>query len=654
MRNIYLVLFVLSLFGSLVPGQTISQAGKIMLYTDSCMVSLNNSDTARAYQMLMKILPFAEQSPPNFLKGDIYRMAGNYYVEKWDFNRAEAYFGKALEVASGLEQNEKELLKASVLFNRSKMYHHSGDLETALKLCLEAEHLYDLLGNREGLAETHNRLGGLYTLLGQVDKQQYHNRRAYREAILTDSQTLISKTLNAYGNYHLYNNDPDSALYFYNLAIESAIASGNNKVVSDAYYNKAVSYSQRGEYKQALNNYSEALKWAKAGNLGFDECDALYKIGLIYYYMQEYGVARDTLLKALSMAQALESKILKRNIYDVLSFLEANDGNFQTAYDYLNKYIDLAFDIVSEEGRRQVNFLEAMFQAEKRENEILRKNQQLQRRSYVILITILVLIATLITIAFQVRQSKNKQTIARQQAEIKDQIINKLEKEKELIAVQSTLIGEETERTRIARDIHDGVGGMLSGVKLTLNNMKGKQILDEESANLFGSALQLIDASVKELRKVAHNMMPEILLRSGLKEALDNYCRSIVAGGSIALFFNFHGEAYRLQQGFELMVYRVGQELLNNAIRHSAASRIVMVLIQADSHLSIAVNDNGKGFHAESAGKEPGKGLANIQARVSSYDGSLDIHSVPGKDTEVMAAFHNINQFRTSNESNAR
>jgi two-component system, NarL family, sensor kinase len=613
---------------------------------DSCMIFLQRSDTAQARRLLEKILPFANSASDGFLKGDIFRIAGNYHVEKWNYSLAEFYFEQAALVAGQLEKDDKNILQASVLFNRAKIYHHNGDFETALTLCLEAEHLYDLSDHHEGLAETHNRLGGIYMLLGQIEKQQYHNLRAYQEALLSNNNALISKTLNAYGNYLLYNNNADSAIRCYNQAIASAIASDNKKVVSDAYYNKAFAFSKEGNYPKALDGYTEALRWARRGNLLYDIADAQYKIGLTHYYMKQFEIARDTLIAALSMAEGIGSKILERNIYDVLSFLEAEAGNVQQAYEYLNKYIDVAFDLVGDEGRQQVNFLDAKFQSEKKENEILRQKHSIQRRNYIIFVAVLLLITILITGILLIQKFRNKQTISRQQAEIKDQMIRELEKEKALIAVQSTLIGEEAERTRIARDLHDGLGGMLSGVKLTLNNMKGKHILDEESAELFKHALKLIDTSAKELRKVAHNMMPEILIRSGLSEALDNYCRSLLADGSVEVSFSFYGNAYRLSQGFELMVYRVGQELLNNALKHSGASMISVELIQAEQHVSMSVNDNGKGFDSGMLAQGSGSGLANIRARITSYEGVFDISSSPGKGTEAMAAFHQINQYK--------
>ena len=216
---------------------------------------------------------------------------------------------------------------------------------------------------------------------------------------------------------------------------------------------------------------------------------------------------------------------------------------------------------------------------------------------------------------------------------MQQQQIAELEKEKLLLATQSILKGQEEERSRMAKDLHDGLGGLLSGVKLQLGAMKGNLILSEEHARVFNNALGKLDESISEMRRVAHNMMPEALMKLGLQQALQDYCDGLSEGQSFKINTEFHGLEQRMTPSTEVVVYRIVQELLNNAVKHSGATVILAQVMRQENGLSITVEDNGRGFNKEEVIQ--GAGLKNIRSRVDYLQGQLDIQSVPGKGTSV-------------------
>lgn len=220
-----------------------------------------------------------------------------------------------------------------------------------------------------------------------------------------------------------------------------------------------------------------------------------------------------------------------------------------------------------------------------------------------------------------------------QKRKLQQQQIAELEKEKLLLATQSILKGQEEERSRMAKDLHDGLGGLLSGVKLQLGAMKGNLILSEEHARVFNNALGKLDESISEMRRVAHNMMPEALMKLGLQQALQDYCEGLSEGQSFKINTEFHGLEQRMTPSTEVVVYRIVQELLNNAVKHSGASVILAQVMRQENGLSITVEDNGRGFNKEEVIQ--GTGLKNIRSRVDYLQGQLDIQSVPGKGTSV-------------------
>jgi signal transduction histidine kinase len=222
-----------------------------------------------------------------------------------------------------------------------------------------------------------------------------------------------------------------------------------------------------------------------------------------------------------------------------------------------------------------------------------------------------------------------------QDQKLKEQRITELEQERKLVAAQSVLKGQEAERSRLARDLHDGVGGLLSGVKLSMSNMKGNVFLSEENAHSFENVISQLDQSIAELRRVSHNMMPEALIKYGLKEALENYCENINVSGKIKVQLQTYGMEQRMEQSSEIIIYRMIQELLNNVIKHADARNVLIQLVREEDHFNLTVEDDGKGFDTKENENKTGAGLANITARAAYLNGNVDIVSKKGEGTSV-------------------
>jgi signal transduction histidine kinase len=227
----------------------------------------------------------------------------------------------------------------------------------------------------------------------------------------------------------------------------------------------------------------------------------------------------------------------------------------------------------------------------------------------------------LLVLVFRHRWTIQKKKLAEQQ-------VKQLEQEKQLVATQSVLDGETAERSRLARDLHDGLGGMLSAIKLNMNEMKRGATLEAADVQLFDKALGMLDDSIHELRRVAHNMMPDSLSRYGLKTALSDFCDSITAAE-----FNYYGDESRLENKIEVMIYRIIHELVNNAMKHAEATHILVQIMQETNRIAFTVQDNGRGFDINAQTK--GTGLTNIRTRVASYNGNIDISSKIDEGTEV-------------------
>nr|WP_246485155.1 sensor histidine kinase [Chitinophaga qingshengii] len=202
------------------------------------------------------------------------------------------------------------------------------------------------------------------------------------------------------------------------------------------------------------------------------------------------------------------------------------------------------------------------------------------------------------------------------------QQIRVIDQQRQVEITDALLKGEERERARLARDLHDGLGGTLAGLKLNLGRIA--QSSEEQQPALQQVAEQL-GGSVQELRRIARNMMPESLLKLGLEPALKDLCESMLTP-PLQVVFNTFNIQQDIPSRIQTMIYRMVQELLHNAARHSGATKILLQCSQEAAVFFITVEDNGKGFDTASP-PSGGIGLASVRSRVELLKGRMQIDS---------------------------
>jgi signal transduction histidine kinase len=227
-----------------------------------------------------------------------------------------------------------------------------------------------------------------------------------------------------------------------------------------------------------------------------------------------------------------------------------------------------------------------------------------------------------------------------QKQQLQQQRITELETQQQLTATEAVLKGEEQERSRLAKDLHDGLGGMLSGIKYSFNSMKGNLIMTPDNAQAFERSMDMLDSSIKEMRRVAHNMMPEALVKFGLDAALKDFCSDINQSGALQVSYQSIGMEHEMtDQTKAIGIYRIIQELINNTMKHAAAKNAIVQLSRSADSIALTVEDDGKGFDTSILNTAKGIGWANIIHRVEFLKGKLDVNSQPGKGTSVLVEF---------------
>jgi signal transduction histidine kinase len=223
------------------------------------------------------------------------------------------------------------------------------------------------------------------------------------------------------------------------------------------------------------------------------------------------------------------------------------------------------------------------------------------------------------------------------------QLRQKNKYQKELNRQQNELFNaiaaaQDQERKRIAQDIHDSLGSILSAAKLKLSALKESQSsLSNEQTENYLTTLQLLDEAAAELRSISHNIMPATLSKLGLIAALKNLSNTISSHSGLQINFTSHDFAERIPEQTEMSIYRIVLELINNIVKHAQANKVTIQLIKYPDYINLSVEDNGRGFDYKNALLEKrGIGLGNILSRVDYLKGKMNVDSVPGRGTTVI------------------
>ena len=190
--------------------------------------------------------------------------------------------------------------------------------------------------------------------------------------------------------------------------------------------------------------------------------------------------------------------------------------------------------------------------------------------------------------------------------------------------------GEEKERSRLARELHDGVGGILSASRMHLSLLQEDQPNGSHADGLTHIS-SMLDQASQEIRSIAHNLFPDLLEMHPLDVAVGNYCQRVRNAG-LNLDYYYLGARNEISTPLKLAIYRSVQELVNNSIKHARASHVLVQLSQHENTLQLTVEDNGAGFDPD---KVVGMGLLSLKNKITKLGGQLSIESCPGKGTTV-------------------
>ncbi|MBS1920400.1 MAG: sensor histidine kinase [Bacteroidetes bacterium] len=601
---------------------------KIMLLIKvSAVYATKNFDSAFLY--MNKAKDFAKEKKITACDPYINTAFAEYYYYNNDYKNASAYALKNLDIA---EKKNNDKLRAKTYNNLAAIYNHFGNYRQAIDYALKCLELSEKTKDSASFPIRNLTASNTYYNLKQYDKTILYSKKAIEYGEKFNNTYAVMMGLNNMATAYTDLHKIDSGIYFYTKQLD--IAQREEDAVNTVYalinlsYNnfKKNNVSEVEKYIGMLDHIDEQMPDKKT----IAEIHGAKALG--YILKKEYPDAKGQLDSGIAIAIQEDATDALGNLYNTYSKFYFTQNRIKEAEDYAYKYDSLQSTLNLKELNFYTEDLEAKYETQKKEAQIQIQKAQLHQKNTLNYVLAGSAVAVLLISLLSYRNYKNRQKL--QQVRI-----DELETEKHLTATEAVLKGEEQERTRLAKDLHDGLGGMLSGIKFSLSNMKGNLIMTPDNAQAFERSIDMLDSSIKEMRRVAHNMMPEVLVKYGLDTALKEFCNEIDRSGVIhTTYHSLSLNESAIEQTTSVTIYRIVQELVNNAIKHAAAKNVLVQTQYSNSEklLSVTVEDDGKGFDTAILKQATGIGWSNIQNRVEFLKGKIDVQSGEGKGTSVL------------------
>lgn len=563
-------------------------------------------------------------------------------------------------IALSASSTNEELAKLQLQIGLS--YYQEGNTDSAIIWFEPSAVLSNKLGLNEVYVRAETNLGNCFADKGNNPLSLQHYQVALKLAEKINNQIFIANIQKNIGALHLSWKNFSEALTYYNKAQKTALSLNDSNLLADCYNNKGTVYEQQENYPEALSNYSKALAYYEAHNqdegiaMSSSNLAIVYKLmgnykDAIKYNQKAYDVsnkigdswmcaailnnignlygqqglfldAKNHLEQALLIARKIDAKEIIVMIYESLAEAANKANKNDLAYLYMKQFAAVKDSFISANQTAQFKELEVKYDTEKKEAQLQTQEAKINNQQIMIVFSLLLSLA-IIFIAYSTYKSyKTKKELE----------FNKRLQEQENLATQAIFESEQNERIRIARDIHDSIGQMLAVVKM---NIQAQLASDQQNTSLQKNN-QLVDQTIQELRLISHNLIPEEL-GLGLTQGLEALADKLIQTSKLQIITQIHPDlaSKTFSKPFELSVYRIAQEVLNNMLKHAEASLINIHLNPSPTGITLHIFDNGKGFDTKLINQSNGLGWKNIKARVSLLSGQLSVLSEPNNGSSV-------------------
>ncbi|MCG2793068.1 MAG: sensor histidine kinase [Weeksellaceae bacterium] len=507
--------------------------------------------------------------------------------------------------------------EAKSLSNLSLVCYFLGKYEKDVLYSQKAIDIFQKIQDNENLSIELGELG--YRMKNRNLKLalSYLQRAKY----IAEKKRLQKPLLSLYNNYGVLKEmqkDYDSAYYFYKKGLDLKEAIHDELGIPYSLNNMAYIYFLKKDYHKAEKTLQESLELRKKIKDTFGISENYSFLGDVFFETKDYQKSIENYRKSLDITKRKHLLNLSQSSFLGLSKNYEALGNTEQAFANYKKYAVIKDSLSNINLMNKIAEMDTKYETEKKQNLIIQQQFEIKQKNNWLIFGGILSLILLVVLFFIYKNYQQKQE-------------KKLQKEiflQQELATKSLFEGEQNERIRIARDLHDSVGQMLSLVKMNLSS----QEQNPETKNIQS----LVDKTIAEVRTVSHNLIPEEL-NFGIFPALENLSDKINNSSTTKMELNIPMEIkeIKFQKQNELSIYRIVQEVVNNMIKHADASFIILSVRKLENSLIISIRDNGKGMNEDEISKSKGIGWKNINARVRMLDGKIKIESEKLAGTQI-------------------
>ncbi|WP_431158846.1 tetratricopeptide repeat-containing sensor histidine kinase [Winogradskyella poriferorum] len=543
----------------------------------------------------------------HFLYGLLERVSGNNEVALGHLEKNIKYFEK------------DSTNKAYALFQVAIIHRNLGDYEKSLGKYLEILKIFEHKKDSSAMASTYNSIANIYGDMDRYEESVANYKSAGAIFKAKNDQRNQVNTLNNMAEIYLRMKDTIASRNYAYQSLEIAQQIKEDLALGGAYYAIGRSFLS-SDKNRALSNYLKAKTY-------YERINYVGKLVPLYndlgrFYKNENNIPQSVLFynKALDILRESSDLLDIKNTYEGLSDNYALNNNFKKAYEFQSLYIVTKDSLFNEQNIKSINQLQKQFETEKKDKEIATQQLEIQKQEAEIQKKKTVQNYMLGAIGFLIIGALLIWAVYKQKQKRKEQEFLTLKREYQIRSLEALIEGEEKERFRIAKELHDGVNGDLSAIKYKLSS------LIEMNNKVIHEAINMIDDSCKQVRAISHNLVPPSLEKFSLVEAVEAYCNSMNVANEVEITFQAVGEEFTLTKKAEINILRIIQELVSNSVKHAKANEINVQVSFQSQILQVTVEDDGIGFKKDDV-DDKGIGLANIDSRIQYLNAELDFMS---------------------------
>lgn len=598
------------------------------------------------YADTLKSSNYLEQGR-RLIKNDPFLQAIYYYYaatvqSRTDLNKSEASFKKAHTLLAPFKTKEAYLLLA-------KSWHNYGVIQ---QLKDNYRGMADALLNK---AIPYARKSGDTAYLGinymDLALVFKNNNQFDKAQVYIDSTLQIMEKVKGWKNYRIavYNTAAENYTFLKKYPQARRMLDSASVLLSpfpdapfylDYYFAEGLYLDNTKQYDKAIINLDKGLALALKLEDRQNEQRLLIQKLHVLQSQKKFDKALSVanyLLKQKDMLFLSGDRLL---VYADLAETYAGLGNMSQAYTWMKRVSTLGDSISESKIKKDVHELEIQYKKAEDMREIgslkaTNEKAELSVKNNRLIAWLLgsIAIFLLVTTFFGLLYFRNNKKLTKQKEINYRQQLKELEQEQQLTISNAMLEGEERERQRVGRDLHDGLGGTLAGIKINLSDVVANTS-DTGKDTELGKIIAQLDSSVNDLRSIARNLMPETLLKFGLQTALKDLCETFNNSG-LKITLQLLDIQESMDVSVKINIYRIIQEILSNTVRHSGASQLLLQCSQNESVFLITAEDNGRGFDAGTADNTKGIGLSNIRNRVALLHGKMDLNTAVNEGTSI-------------------